>query len=165
MLVHNLAAFIGSLVLAFWSGWKLTLVCMACVPIMAFVLVCIVRISSIFTRREVEVYAVAGSIAEEVLSGIRTVVAFAGQDKEFLRYTNKLHLSYENNVKKGMLSGLGLGTLWLSMYVSYAIAFWYGVSLILDERHLPPSEQTYNPASMIRVRFPYFYFKLFLYNF
>lgn len=152
MLVHSLAAFFGSLALAFWSGWKLTLVCMACIPVMILVLGCIVRISSIFTRREVEVYGVAGSIAEEVLSGIRTVVAFAGQDKELLRYKDKLHLSYENNVKKGMLSGLGLGLLWLSMYVSYAIAFWYGVTLILEERGLPSNEQTYSPASMIKVR-------------
>ena len=35
-----------------------------------------------FTSKEQEAYATAGSIAEEVISCIRTVVAFSGEDKE-----------------------------------------------------------------------------------
>ncbi|XP_058800345.1 ATP-dependent translocase ABCB1-like [Phymastichus coffea] len=153
MFLHNLFAFIGSIALAFGIGWKLTLVCMATVPIMTIVLAFIVRVSSVLTRREVEVYAVAGSIAEEVLAGIRTVAAFAGQRKELARYTGSLDKTYGNNAKKGLLSGVGLGVLWLSMYCSYALSFWYGVTLILDERHLPHELQTYNATSMTTVFF------------
>jgi ABC-type multidrug transport system fused ATPase/permease subunit len=154
MLIHSVFAFVGNLGLAFYTGWKLTLVCIACVPIMTLVLTCVVRVSSTLTRREVEVYASAGSIAEEVLAGIRTVVAFAGQGKELRRYTESLDSTYANNVKKGLLSGLGLGVLWLSMYSNYGLSFWYGVTLILDERGLPPAEQTYNATTMIKVSLP-----------
>ena len=35
-----------------------------------------------FTIREQKAYAAAGAVAEEVLSSIRTVVAFAGEAKE-----------------------------------------------------------------------------------
>ena len=38
-----------------------------------------------FTVREQNAYASAGAIAEEVLSSIRTVVAFGGEDKEVER--------------------------------------------------------------------------------
>ena len=38
------------------------------------------------TSREQSAYAKAGSIAEEVLSSIRTVVAFGGEEKEYQRY-------------------------------------------------------------------------------
>ena len=39
-----------------------------------------------FTVREQRAYASAGGIAEEVLSGVRTVVAFGGEGKEADRY-------------------------------------------------------------------------------
>ena len=40
------------------------------------------QITTAFTKKELDAYAKAGGIAEEVLSSIRTVVAFAGQQKE-----------------------------------------------------------------------------------
>ena len=38
------------------------------------------------TTKELDAYAKAGSIAEEVLSSIRTVAAFGGEKKEIERY-------------------------------------------------------------------------------
>jgi len=37
------------------------------------------------TTKELAAYAKAGAVAEEVLSSIRTVVAFGGQEKECVR--------------------------------------------------------------------------------
>ena len=39
-----------------------------------------------FTSKELDAYAKAGSIAEEVLSSIRTIAAFGGEEKEYNRY-------------------------------------------------------------------------------
>ena len=38
-----------------------------------------------FSRKELKAYAKAGAVAEEVLSAIRTVYAFNGQQKELKR--------------------------------------------------------------------------------
>ena len=38
------------------------------------------------TGRELEAYAKAGAVADEVLSSIRTVAAFGGEEKEAERY-------------------------------------------------------------------------------
>ena len=46
----------------------------------------ILQIVASFSVREQMAYASAGSIAEEVLSAIRTVVAFGGEEKEAARY-------------------------------------------------------------------------------
>jgi len=40
---------------------------------------------STVTTKELTAYAKAGAVAEEVLSSIRTVVAFGGQQKESIR--------------------------------------------------------------------------------
>ena len=39
-----------------------------------------------FTRNEQTQYATAGSVAEEVIGAIRTVIAFGGQEKEVEKY-------------------------------------------------------------------------------
>ena len=41
---------------------------------------------SIMTKKELESYAKAGAVAEEVLGSMRTVTAFGGQEKEVARY-------------------------------------------------------------------------------
>ena len=43
-----------------------------------------------FTTKELKAYAKAGAVAEEVIGGIRTVVAFGGQYKESGRYSANL---------------------------------------------------------------------------
>ena len=44
------------------------------------------QIMATFTIREQSAYAAAGAVAEEVLSAIRTVVAFGGEEKEAVRW-------------------------------------------------------------------------------
>lgn len=46
---------------------------------------CIIQIITGFTTKELKAYAEAGSVAQEVLSSFRTVVAFGGEDKEVER--------------------------------------------------------------------------------
>lgn len=44
------------------------------------------QIQASVSTQEMEAYGTAGAVAEEVLSSIRTVVAFSGQEKEIQRY-------------------------------------------------------------------------------
>ena len=44
------------------------------------------QLTTAFTKRELDAYAKAGAVAEEVLSSIRTVVAFGGEEKESERF-------------------------------------------------------------------------------
>ncbi len=47
------------------------------------VIVC--QVGASMTAKELAAYAKAGSVAEEAISSIRTVVAFGGQEKESQR--------------------------------------------------------------------------------
>lgn len=90
-------------------------------------------------------------MAEEVLRSIRTVVAFGGEGKEFGRYSTRLQEAQKAGKRKGIFSGIGEGILRFFFYVCNAIAFWYGVSLILDDRDKPPEEKEYTPAVLMIV--------------
>jgi ATP-binding cassette subfamily B (MDR/TAP) protein 1 len=98
-----------------------------------------------------EAYGAAGRIAEEVLSSVRTVVAFDGQKKEITRYEKHLQSAKRNNITKNLFSGISNGFMWFFVFASYALSFWYGVGLILEEKYLPQEEITYTPANMVAV--------------
>ena len=63
-----------------------------------------------FAEKEMEAYGKAGALAEEVLSAIRTVVAFGGQKKEIANYEENLKDAKTSGILRGLLTGLSGGT-------------------------------------------------------
>ena len=85
--------FSASLVNAFIHGWELTLVIFSAMPVLIMSVGICARAVSIFSAKEQLLYGKAGAIAEEVLSSIRTVTAFGGEEREIERYSSKLVLA------------------------------------------------------------------------
>lgn len=50
------------------------------------------QVISVFTTKELDAYAKAGAIAEEVLSSIKTVAAFGGEEKESERFVEEVYV-------------------------------------------------------------------------
>lgn len=100
-------------------------------------------------KKELDAYGSAGAIAEEVLSAIRTVAAFGGQKKEEQRYNNYLGVARDNNIKRAIFSGLTWGFLWLVIFGSYALSFWYGVKLVIRDKGNP--DGVYTAGNMVTV--------------
>lgn len=151
MFVHYIVAFVGSIVLAFYKGWQLALVCLSSLPV-TFIAMGIVGVAtSKLAKQELNVYASAGTIAEEAFSGIRTVKAFEGESKEGAAYKSQIVDARNLNIKRNFFSGLGFGLLWFFIYASYALAFWYGVGLVLKNKE--PAYANYDPGTMITVSF------------
>ncbi|XP_018573284.1 multidrug resistance protein 1-like isoform X2 [Anoplophora glabripennis] len=147
------STFVSGIIMALIKGWKLALVCMVSLPLSTTIMGGIAWISNKFSREELESYGASGSIAEEVLSAIRTVVAFDGQEKEISRYNKHLVSAKKNNIKRGIFNSLSNGCLWFFVYGCYALSFWYGVGLIIEERNLPPQDRVYTPGNMVSVFF------------
>ena len=90
-------------------------------------------------EKETEAYAGAGGIAQEVLSAIRTVHAFGGQERECSRYNSKIMGVCRLGIRRGLFAGLSVGLTMCIMFSSYALAFFYGGYLI---EHVPTSPPT-----------------------
>lgn len=149
--IYLVMSFVISVILSFFYGWKLTLVILSCAPIIIGATAFVAKMQSSLTEKELQSYSSAGAVAEEILSSIRTVIAFGGEQKEADRYKQKLRPAEETGQKKGMFSGIGGGVMWFITYCCYALAFWYGVGLILDDRNSIDKE--YTPAVLIIVLF------------
>ncbi|KAL0879462.1 hypothetical protein ABMA27_003213 [Loxostege sticticalis] len=142
MLVYLVMSFVTAVIISFCYGWELTLVILACAPVIILTTAVVAKVQSSLTTQELKAYSIAGVIAEEVLSAIRTVVAFGGEQKEISRYSKRLEPAKKMGTKKGIYSGLGSGFMWFIIYATYALSFWFGVGLILDSRHEEEPEYT-----------------------
>nr|XP_040221248.2 multidrug resistance protein homolog 49 [Anopheles coluzzii]XP_040221249.2 multidrug resistance protein homolog 49 [Anopheles coluzzii] len=144
-------SFVISVIFSFFYGWKLTLVILSCAPIIILATAFVAKMQSTLTEKELKSYSSAGAVAEEVLGSIRTVVAFGGEKKEADRYRERLAGAELNGRRKGLFSGIGGGIMWFIIYCCYALAFWYGISLILEDRDKDLKD--YTPAVLIIVLF------------
>ncbi|ODM94056.1 Multidrug resistance protein 1 [Orchesella cincta] len=142
---------------AFWHGWKLTLVVLSSAPVLAISASVVAGLQSKVAASEQESYAKAGTVAQEAITNIKTVMAFSGADKEVQRYEEGLEVSKIAGKKRGAVSSFGMGLMWLIIYAAYALAFWYGTKLILQGREKtcadPPEEPEYTAENMIIVFF------------
>ncbi|XP_075067982.1 ATP-dependent translocase ABCB1 isoform X5 [Mixophyes fleayi] len=133
LLIQSLTTFLTGIIIGFIKGWKLTLVILAISPLMGLSAALWAKILTAFTNKELTAYAKAGAVAEEVLSAIRTVIAFGGQDKEVQRYEKNLEDAKKIGIKKAITANVSIGFAYLMIYSSYALAFWYGTTLVLTE--------------------------------
>ncbi|XP_077031935.1 ATP-binding cassette sub-family B member 5 isoform X3 [Agelaius phoeniceus] len=87
------------------------------------------------TAKELSAYAKAGAVAEEILTAIRTVVAFNGQQKALEKYDANLEMAKRVGMKKSITTNTCLGLSQFFIFGSYALAFWYGTKLTAEDPH------------------------------
>ncbi|XP_019512150.1 PREDICTED: bile salt export pump [Hipposideros armiger] len=131
--IQRMTTSLGGFLLGFYQGWKLTLVIISVSPLIGIGAAIIGLSVSKFTDHELKAYAKAGSVADEVISSIRTVAAFGGEKREVERYEKNLVFAQRWGIRKGIVMGFFTGFMWCLIFLCYALAFWYGSKLVLDE--------------------------------
>uniref|UniRef100_A0A8C6RUJ7 P-type phospholipid transporter n=1 Tax=Nannospalax galili TaxID=1026970 RepID=A0A8C6RUJ7_NANGA len=135
MFFQATATFFAGFIVGFIRGWKLTLVIMAISPLLGLSAAVWAKILSAFSDKELAAYAKAGAVAEEALGAIRTVIAFGGQNKELERYQKHLENAKKIGIKKAVSANMSMGIAFLLIYASYALAFWYGSTLVISKEY------------------------------
>nr|XP_026695936.1 multidrug resistance protein 1-like isoform X2 [Ciona intestinalis] len=131
--LQNIGMLIGCLVVAFLKTWKVTLVNLAIAPFLGIVSSIVFQVNTMFDGKEAKAYAKAGSLAEETLHSIRTVLAYGCQDKIVDRFGKNLDSAKQVGIKKGLVLGLSIGISRCLVYAMYAASFWYGSVLVVDK--------------------------------
>uniref|UniRef100_A0AAQ4RWE2 ABC-type xenobiotic transporter n=1 Tax=Gasterosteus aculeatus aculeatus TaxID=481459 RepID=A0AAQ4RWE2_GASAC len=134
-LIQAFSTFITAFTIGFVKGWKLTLVILAVSPALGISAGIFSKLLATFTSKEQAAYAKAGAVASEVISAVRTVFAFSGQEREIKRYIKNLEDAKNMGIKKATYANFAFGINFLMIYLSYALAFWYGSTLILKEEY------------------------------
>ncbi|XP_034429802.1 bile salt export pump isoform X2 [Hippoglossus hippoglossus] len=144
--IQRLSTFVFGFMVGFMGGWKLTLVVIAVSPLIGLSTGLMAMAVGQLTGKGLKAYAKAGAVADEVLSSIRTVAAFGGEEKEAERYDRNLVEALSWGVRKGMVLGLFQGFMWCIVFLCYALSFWYGSQLVIETKEL-------SPGSLVQVFF------------
>lgn len=80
----------------------------------------------------IESYAVAGGIAEQSISSIRTVYSYVAERQTFERFSDALQTTMELGIKQGFAKGLMMGTMGI-IYVSWAFQALVGSYLVTQK--------------------------------
>jgi ABC transporter transmembrane region len=75
-------------------------------------------------------YEDASQVANDAVSGIRTVASFCVEQKVIEAYTEKCDEPMKQGIRAGLVGGLGYGLSFLLFHFSYALCFYVGAKLV-----------------------------------
>ncbi|WP_371878231.1 ABC transporter ATP-binding protein [Myxococcus landrumensis] len=123
---------LGGVVLLFFTSPRLTLVMLAIIPGVAIGAVVYGRRVRVLSRQVQDALAASSEVAEEDLSGIRTVRSFAAESHEVERYGAAVDRALELAKTRARQSAVFMGIASIAMYGSTAAMLWYGGRLVVD---------------------------------
>ncbi len=126
-----LAQSLGGIGFLLYTSPVLTGLMLLVVPAIAFSAVIYGRRIRKLSREVQDAVAEAGEVAEEALSGIRTVRSFAAEPAEAARYSVKVQRSFQLARTRAKASSLFMAAAAFGGYAAAALVFWYGGHLVI----------------------------------
>ncbi|KAI4340671.1 hypothetical protein MLD38_025481 [Melastoma candidum] len=128
----QLSAFIFSISIAFLLSWRLAA---AALPFTLLFIVPGVGFGKLIMNlgvKKQQTYGVAGGIAEQSISSIRTVHSYVGENQTLRRFSNALEKTTEFGIKIGLAKGVLIGSMGM-MFAVWAFQAWIG-SIFVTEK-------------------------------
>lgn len=121
---------VGAIAILIWTSWKLALLMLAVVPVIAIGAGWYGRILRKISRSVQDAFAEANSIAEESIGGIRTVRSFAREVHEHERYKSGIEAAFQLAKKRAWVGAWFSGLISFAGYGSIVAVLWYGGHLL-----------------------------------
>lgn len=129
----NLFGAFLSVVVSFYINPTLAAILVACLPAAGLSIAFMAKTASLQAVEGQKHYNEAGSIANEVLGGIRTIASLCSEEHEIERYNMKLKDAEQSGIRQGMIKGFGTGCFFACLYLTYALVFWYGTWQVVHD--------------------------------
>ncbi|KAF9533188.1 multidrug resistance protein 1 [Crepidotus variabilis] len=130
LVVNFLGAFVCGFVLAYIRSWRLALALTSILPCIAIAGGLMNKFISGYMQLSLKHTAEGGTIAEEVISTIRTAQAFGTQTVLSELYNERVNRSLKVDLKSAIVHGGALSVFFFVIYSAYALAFSFGTTLI-----------------------------------
>ena len=130
--LRNAAQALGGIALLLYTSPVLTGLMLAIVPAVAVGAVTYGRKVRGLSKQTQDALAAANQVAEESLSGIRTVRSFAAERHEVERYRSATERAYDIARRRVGQSSLFMAAASSASYLASAVVLWYGGRLVLD---------------------------------
>ncbi|KAJ4046713.1 hypothetical protein NW760_007605 [Fusarium oxysporum] len=130
LFISSVSTFIAAFVIAFIAQWKLTLITICIIPAILLVVGALSIPDANIETDILKIQAQAGSYAESIFGGIRTVHAFSLHSRVAAKFDTFLKDIYNKGMKKNLLYGVMFGGEYFIVYAGTGLAFWQGIAMI-----------------------------------
>ncbi|TFY65766.1 hypothetical protein EVG20_g5320 [Dentipellis fragilis] len=139
LVVSFIAAFFTGFILAYIRNWRLALAMSSILPCIVITGALMNKFVSKYMQLSLEYVAEGGTLAEEVISTVRTAQAFGTQNILSRIYDAEVERAHKVDAKAAVWHGGGLACFFFIIYASYALAFDFGTTLI-NQNHATPGQ-------------------------
>ncbi len=132
MLVRNIVQVVGGIIFLFFTSAKLTIFILLIIPPIAYLVAVFGKRVKSISRASQDSLAVSSAVAEEGISGVRTVKAFAQEKWEIGRYDKQLENSFDLSMKKVFEIAKFTGAISILGFTAVVFIVWYGGKLVIQ---------------------------------
>jgi ABC-type multidrug transport system fused ATPase/permease subunit len=124
---------LGGLVALVWMSPRLAGMTLVLVPVVAFSASKIGRKLRGISRGVQDALASANEVAEEVISGIRTVRSFGAEEQEVRRYRERIGVAFGLAKHRAALLGVFNAVIGFTGYVTVGLVVWWGGKMVMAD--------------------------------
>ncbi|KAJ7968838.1 ABC transporter B family protein [Quillaja saponaria] len=130
LIVMNIATIIAAIFIAFTANWMLAAVVLVVSPLMFMQGYLQAKFVKGFSADAKVMYEEASQVANDAVSGIRTVASFCAEPKVLGLYQKKCEGPEKQGVRLGLVSGAGFGFSFFALHCTNALCFYFGGFLV-----------------------------------
>ncbi|KAF2429412.1 P-loop containing nucleoside triphosphate hydrolase protein [Tothia fuscella] len=127
MCIQALAFMIGLYVVSFVKSWLLTFVASASLPVILIVYGSVVPFFIKNHKAAEAAHEQASSLAFEIFSSIRIIVAFGAEGRLSFRHSEFLRKAEKSELKNAPLMGIIFAPVFFATYATFSLTFWFGI--------------------------------------
>ncbi|KAJ8747508.1 hypothetical protein K2173_009245 [Erythroxylum novogranatense] len=127
-----MSTFFFCLLSSFILSWKLALAALPLTLLFIFPGLVFGKLMMDVIMKTMEAYGIAGGIAEQAISSIRTVYSSVAESQTLNRFSSALEKTLVLGIKQGFAKGLLMGSMGM-IYVSWAFQAWVGTILVTEK--------------------------------
>ncbi len=125
--------FVGGIIYAFYSSWRVALVILALLPFVSFAAFALMQLNQSQTSNAQKAYTNAAAVSYGAVSSIRTVLSLNAVPEMIRQYSAATSEAYENGVGPLLKLGIVNGSMLGSFLLLYAVLTLFGGYLMYSE--------------------------------
>jgi ABC-type multidrug transport system fused ATPase/permease subunit len=126
---RQIVMIVGGISILLFISWKLALIMLGTVPVIAIVAVIFGRFIRRLAKEAQDKTASANATAEEALTGIGNIKAFTNELFSMRRFTNAINEIKRLNIKSGLWRGVFVSFVVFCMFGAIVLIIWQGLLL------------------------------------
>ena len=108
--IHHMTTVLAALVISIVRGWKLSLVIVALMPLIAVAGAVLAKLTTAGTKQQAEAFSRANGMSSQVILNMRTVQCFQAEPGILERFTDHLDYPRKIAIRLSAYSGMANGT-------------------------------------------------------